>query len=104
VAGWEAASALFSAARGIPKPNPEVIRGIKALPDGAKLTAKQATELGKNLDAILQKTLPAKVQSGRVQDVVNLLKTDSCFRFLDQVPGGRPRVVDAFKNFGLEFK
>jgi hypothetical protein len=92
------------APRAIPKPSAEVIRGIKALPDGAKLTANQAAELGKNLDAILQKTLPAKVRSGRVQDVVDLLKTDSRFRFLDQVPGGHQRIVDAFEKLGQEFK
>lgn len=99
---WRTARAADAAARAMP--NAAVIRGIKALSDGAKLTAEQVSELGKNIDVILQKTLPAKVHVGRAQDVVNLFKTDSRFRFLDQVPGGRQRIVDAFKKFGLEFK
>ena len=93
-----------AAEKTLPKPNPDVIRDIKKLPDDATLTPEQATELGRNLDAILQKTLPGKVKSGRVEDVLKLLKTDARFRFLDQVPGARERILDAFKKAGVEFK
>jgi RHS repeat-associated protein len=83
-------------------PEPNVIKSIKALPEGARLTSAQVSELSKNVDVILKKTLPAKASSSRggVQDVVNLFKTDSRFRFLDQVPGARARINDALGKYG----
>lgn len=83
-------------------PDPNVIRVIKALPDNAKLSSLQIGELNKNIDVILTRTLPAKAASGRrsVQDVVDLFKNDSRFRFLDQIPGARAHINDALGKFG----
>jgi hypothetical protein len=88
------------APRAAPKPNPNVIREIQRLPDDAVLTPEQAAELGKNLDRVLGKTLPAKARSGRVQDVVDLLRNDPRFRFLDQIPGGRAKIEEALRKYG----
>jgi hypothetical protein len=77
-----------------------VIREIKTLPDGARLTANQVSQLRNNIETILSKSLPAKAARGRVQDVVNLLRTDPRFRFIDQVPGARDRIAEALKAFG----
>jgi RHS repeat-associated protein len=84
-------------------PNVQVINAIKALPDGARLTPQQITELGKNVDAVLRKSLPAKIRSGRPQDTLNLFRSDSRFRFIDQVPGARQHIVNAFKAIGIKF-
>jgi hypothetical protein len=99
----------LEAAQNAPRtgPNPEVIKGIKELPAGAKLTPEQIAELNKNIDVILNKTLPAKAASqaaktGGVQDVVDLFKNDPRFRFLDQVPGSRERINDALRPHGAK--
>ena len=71
---------------------------------GARLTVNQIAELSKNVDAILSKSLPAKAAAGRVQDAVNLFKTDLRFRFLDQVPGAIARINDALAKFGASLE
>ena len=78
----------------------EIIRGIKALPDGAQLAEHQVAELGKNIENVLTKSLPTKIERGRVDDVVNLFKNDPRFRFIDQVPGARQRIDDALQKLG----
>jgi hypothetical protein len=93
-----------SLAAKVVNPSPSVINEIKALADGARLTSRQVSELGKNIDAVLTKTLPAKFQRGRVDDVVNLFKTDLRFRFIDQVPGARQRIVEALGKFGASLE
>ncbi len=87
-------------------PDPQVIKGIKALPAGAKLTPTQIAELNKNIDVILSKTLPAKAASarGNVQDVANLFKNDPRFRFLDQVPDALERIEAALQQYGGSLK
>ncbi len=84
------------------RPDPEVIRGIKALPDDAKLTPFPIAELDRNIDLILNKTLPAKAASARgsVQDTVNLFQSDSRFQFLDQIPGAIARIEAALQKHG----
>lgn len=86
------------------KPNADIIKQIKALPDGAKLTAKQIAELRKNVDAILQITLPEKAASGNLQWVIDLFKRDPRFRFLDQVPGAIDRIEEALRKYGGTLK
>ena len=84
-------------------PDPKVIREVKALSDDAILTSRQVKELEKNLDAVLQKSLPQAVQKGMGQSVVRLLQTDSRFRasFLKQVPGAKRKIEEALERFGL---
>ncbi|OYV78869.1 MAG: hypothetical protein B7Z73_19400 [Planctomycetia bacterium 21-64-5] len=60
----------------------------------------------KNIDLILEKTLPAKAASARggVQDVVSLFRNDPRFRFVDQVPGAVEKIERALKQYGSSLK
>jgi hypothetical protein len=80
--------------------NPVVINGIKSLPDGATLTPQQISELGNNVDAILDKSLPVKAANNRIQDVIDLFNNDPRFRFLDQVPGAIDKINKALGQYG----
>ena len=80
----------------------KVIEDLKKLPKGTKLTKKQIGELEKNLDAVLEKSLPGKVKSKRVQDIVDLLKNDLRFKHLDQVQGAKQKINDALAKYGLK--
>jgi RHS repeat-associated protein len=82
-------------------PNPKYIRQLKDLADGAKLTSRQIKELGKNIDAVLERSLPGKVASGRVGDIVKVFNEDPRFRFIDQVPGAAQKITDALKKHGV---
>src|SRR5205823_645269 len=82
----------------------EVINGIKALPAGAKLTPIQIVELNKNIDALLNNSLPNLVKSGKVENLVNVFKNDPRFRFLDQVPGAQERINQALQKVGSSLK
>jgi RHS repeat-associated protein len=93
----------YSTAKKIEKINPNVIREIVKLADNAKLTKQQVKELGKNLEAVLEKSLRGKASSGRVQDIVDLLKTDPRFRFLDQVPAAHQKIADALAKYGIRW-
>lgn len=66
------------------------------------MTPEQAAELEKNLDRILEKTLPEKAKRGRSDDVKKLFETDKRFRFLDQIRGARDKIRDAFRKSGCK--
>ncbi|MEM7353821.1 MAG: RHS repeat-associated core domain-containing protein, partial [Acidobacteriota bacterium] len=83
-------------------PDPGTIRVIRGLPDGATLTQQQAEELSKNIDVVLEKSLPNLAKKGLGESVVRLLSTDSRFRFIDQVDGAREKIVAALEEFNLK--
>jgi hypothetical protein len=78
-----------------------VIKEIEDLPDNARLTPEQIAELEKNLDRLLRKSLPAAKDP---QTVAEAIKTLPRFRFLDQIPGGREKVIEALKKYGVPFE
>ncbi len=77
----------------------QTINGIKALPNGATLTAEQIAALGKNVDLLLNKSLPASVASGNQTTFINTILNDSRFRFLDQVPGAFDKLDNALAPY-----
>jgi hypothetical protein len=101
--GWKAFR-IRKAAAALPKIEQSVIKEIKRLPDDAIMTVNQAAHLSRNLDALLTESLPELVKRGSAENLIRVLKTDARFRFLDQIPGGRQRIIDAFRKYGLVYE
>ena len=83
-------------------PDPAVIRTIKTLPDNAKLTAEQIVELSKNVDRLVAKSIPKLAERNLGESVRRLIKEDPRFRFLDQVPDAKERLLLALEEFDIK--
>ncbi len=95
---WSVLGGIFEAEGA--GPNPQIIKTIMNLADDATLTPEQIEALGKNVDVILEKSLPVKADAGAIQDIVDLFQEDSRFRFLDQVPGAWDSILEALDEYG----
>ncbi len=74
------------------------------MPNDVQLTPTQVSELSKNIDAVLNKSLPAKAASGNVQNVVDLFNNDPRFRFINQVPGATEKINQVARPIRSELK
>jgi hypothetical protein len=103
--------ATAKAARFLTRLDKDIIRVIKTLPSGARLTPSQLRALDKNLDAVLFDVLPDAVRSRNQRAIDNALDLLKGFRdsggarfrpeFVNQIRGAQQKISEQLRALGL---
>jgi hypothetical protein len=81
-------------------PDSPTMRALDRAPSETRLTPEQITELNKNVERLLGRTLESAGDRGHAENVARAFQLPR-FRFLDQVPGAVERVNKALAQYNM---